>query len=141
MKTNTVIIGLVLAAIAIGAGIYLIYGNDAEEITVEIELRTDIYSADTDRGPVVGAKINITFTSTKETTVYSGLPDIVFEKDGERRVFSSQNVSRWISGQSVPMYMEYGTGTLFNPKGWEYHFELSDYMKRTGNFKIIEATI
>lgn len=138
MKTNTVIIGLVLAAIAIGAGIYLIYGNDAEEITVEIELITDIYSADTDRGPVVGAQINFTFTSSSEDTLYSGYPDIVFERNGERKVFSSPYVLKWTSGQTVPVRMSYNTGTLFDPKGWEHHFELSDYMKRQGNFRIVE---
>lgn len=138
MKTNTVIIGLVLAAIAIGAGIYLIYGNDAEKITVEIEVEGEFASWVRDGVPVVGATIDFTWTSSEEDLIYSDYPDVVFEKEGEQKRFSSTNISKRTSGQTIPIRVSYNTGTPFDPKGWDYHFELSDYMKRQGNFKIVE---
>jgi|GEM_PF-6202615 len=137
-KTVPFAVMLVTALIVCGGLIYIVY--DREEVTIEVEVVSGIYSNYVpDDLPNVGGQIKFTFTSNKSDRVEMCYPNIVFEKDGERKVFSNGTTLNWKSGQTVPVRMVYYTGEYFDVTGWTYHFEIPDHMKVGGKYKLIEV--
>ena len=139
MKTNTAIIGLVLAVSLIACGTLIYYGMQDDTITIEVDVKGTISSGYSEGKPSVGGLINFTYTSSTEERFTAGYPDIVFEKDGETMRFSSPYIIEWISGKTIPVRMYYETGELVNIDEWDYHFELSRSMKIDGGYKLIEV--
>ena len=146
MRTNTVIIGHVLAAIAIGAVVYLIYDSNSEEITIECRSLTVPYAEKQGSTTVVQYTLEYTFTSKSGDSIMSDLPPMILTKGSNTvevaisKLYESESGRTYTLRMSCPVGTDFGgyTGYL---NDWSYHFELSDYMKREGNFKIIEATI
>ena len=137
-KTLPFAVMLVTGLIVCGGLIYICL-QGTEEITVEIDASNGIHSGYRQDVPSVGGKILFTYTSNKEDSFIAGYPDIVFEKDGVQKRFSVPEKVTWTSGKPISVYLHDPTGVPFDIDGWSYHFEISQEMKLTGNYKLIEV--
>ena len=93
-----------------------------------------------DGEPVIEAKCNVTWTSSTGDPVYmTEHLDLVLKRDGVKKVLHLSITPQYAnSGESVPWYLEYysQTATPVDLTGWSYSFELTENMKKAGNYKI-----
>jgi len=140
MKTNILIIGLVLAIVGIGVTAYLVC-DGSEEITVQCKVLSEPYAQKQGASTVVGYTLEYAFTSTTEDEIISDLPVMVLTcgnstvKVATPKLFTSISGKTYVIVVTCPVDTDFGgyTGYL---EGWLYHFELSDFMKKEGNYRI-----
>lgn len=140
MRTNSAIIGLVLVVIVMAGCIYLTSDHTSEEITVECSFTQEIGPWEVEDQPVIGGRAYIVFTSNKDTEkVIDSWPDLVMTKDGKSvtlHPYMPKTVT-WKDRYSIGLYLYYFTNGA-DYEGWDHHFELTESMKKAGNYKLIE---
>jgi len=144
MRTNTAIIGLVLAVLVIAGGVYAYssLGSEKETISVHYEFIEDFDSGYWHGKAVVGARCEITWTSSTGEPIYvTEHLDLVLQDQKTEKILHASISPEYIdSGKTVPWLLYYDTLTSepMDLTGWSYHFELTEKMKKAGNYKIIE---
>lgn len=143
MRTNSAIIGLVLVVIVMAGYIYLTSDHTSEEITVECYLEKAPYASMNGDTPVISYTMHFKFTSNKEEKVMSDKPLLVLTKGDKSYTFShGSDIGKYNSGKdnsvgyrNQPTPEVLGEGYLDD---WQWHFELTESMKKAGNYKLIE---
>lgn len=146
MKTN-VLIGLVLALIIIGGVVYIVNSQEEQEtITLECKLVEQPYIDVKEDGVTISTLYEFTPTSNvrsdKRISVF--VPDLVLT-NGERTlvvVNETGSMSMTLGKKlSIKVYnpIEWdGEGGRLD-SSWTHSFELSENMKRAGNYKLVET--
>ena len=137
--------GRIIAAVVVLAivgflvvGVYTTYQDThREQITIEMQLRTEPHAGYWMGEPVIGCRVNVTYTSNVEGKVYMPeYPEIVVHTtDGRELRFNQAKESPATSGKTIPTYLTYKTGQLIDMA--DYHFELTDSMKAAGNYTLV----
>lgn len=153
MRTNTVIIGLVLAValIAGGALIYFVL-SDNETIYVEITMQKGKEPRYVEYGGNYAVVIDcyVTYTSSegKDGIAYS-VPDMVLKSyTQERRLQASPSSTYFVPGPNNPYHyksgealstrISYSLGSPIDLSKYDVSYTLSHQMEVAGNYKLIE---
>ena len=141
MITKSAILGVLLVGLIIGAYLYLTAdpGPD-EEITVEWEVMS-VESGYTPLGLpyyTVGARMTVT-SNVSKTIHIDSVPKLVQDYGGCITEFTAGfKPTEWPSGSRLGFRdLTYSYTSGFGTIQGDYHFELSDSMKRAGNYTLI----
>lgn len=141
MITKSAILGVLLVGLIIGAYLYLTAdpGPD-EEITVVWEVKSVEEGGYTQFAtPYYIVNAEMTVTSNVSKTIHiDSLPKLVQEYEGYVTEFTSYYTTEWPSGSKLRFIdLTYSYASGVGLLQGDYHFELSDSMKRAGNYTLI----